>query len=141
MTLLLIGFFMLHVRLRHFMRGERGKSLEGTLSTILSEHKEFETFEKEVVRALENLDVRVSSSPRGVGVVRFDAFSGDGSGGMQSFASAFVSEKGDGVVISSLHARGGTRIFAKPVSGFTSPLELTEEEQEAISSSRTKISA
>jgi len=138
-ALLIVSILILHVRLRHFMRGANAASLESTLTAILKDHGAFETFQKEMEHALKNLDERLIRATQGIGTVRFDAFSGDGSGGKQSFATAFVSESGEGVVISSLHARASTRIFAKPVSGFTSQNELTDEEREAISSARTHI--
>lgn len=134
----LVWIIMLEIRLRHFMRGENGANLEGVIRSILSRHTEFEAFKKELAHVLKSIDSRIKTAARGVGTVRFDAFSGDGSGGMQSFATALVSENGDGVVISSLHARASTRIFAKPVRAFTSPNELTAEEQQAIDSARTQ---
>ena len=138
-TIIIVEFawiIILETRLRRFMRGENGASLERTVRTILDRHDSFESFRKEMSRALSLIDTRIRTAPRGVGTVRFDAFSGDGSGGRQSFATALVSEDGDGVVISSLHARAVTRIFAKPVHAFTSEHELTEEEARAIEEAR-----
>ena len=139
-TLLLVWVIVLEMRLRRFMRGENGANLESTIRTILGRYDEFEHFQKEMARALNTIDTRIKTAARGVGTVRFDAFSGDGSGGMQSFATALVSEDGEGVVISSLHARASTRIFAKPVRAFGSEHELTEEEQRAIEHARSRTS-
>lgn len=129
---------LLELRLSRFMRGASGASMEDTLTRILSHHEGFDNFQKDMAHALNIIDARVRTAARGVGTVRFDAFSGDGSGGKQSFATALLSEDGDGVVISSLHARASTRIFAKPVHGFSSELELTDEEKQAIEEARTK---
>lgn len=137
-ALLLVALLIVEMRLRRFMRGGSGASLEQKITDILARHEDAEQFEKEVVRALSILDKRLKGAARGIGTVRFDAFSGDGSGGKQSFAAAFVSEKGEGVVISSLHARGGSRIFAKPVSDFSSEHELTDEEKAAIKAARER---
>ena len=63
-------------------------------------------------------------------MLRFNPFRN--TGGAQSFALAIVDGKGDGVVISSLHARENTRIYAKPLHQWTSEHTLTDEEQEAI---------
>lgn len=139
-TILLIWIIILEMRLRRFMRGENGANLEGVMRDVLGRYDEFESFQKEMARALNEIDSRVKTAARGVGTVRFDAFSGDGSGGMQSFATALVSEDGEGVVISSLHARASTRIFAKPVRAFNSEHELTEEEQRAIDIARSRTS-
>lgn len=66
-----------------------------------------------------------------IGVVRFNPF--HELGGNQSFALAILDEKGDGMVISSLHGRESTRVYAKPVKGFEAHgFELSAEEKDAI---------
>lgn len=65
-----------------------------------------------------------------VGVVRFNPFAD--SGGDQSFAIALLDSNGTGVVISSLHGRTETRIFAKHVVAGRSRHQLSEEEHDAI---------
>jgi hypothetical protein len=72
---------------------------------------------------------------RHVAVVRYDAF-GD-MGGRLSFSTAIVDDSGDGVVISSIHARGESRTYAKGVVGGTSDATLTPEEQQALAAART----
>lgn len=67
---------------------------------------------------------------RNVGVVRFNPF--PDAGGDQSFAIALLDAEGSGVVISSLHARTDTRVFAKSIEGGRSRYPLSEEEQDAI---------
>ena len=65
-----------------------------------------------------------------VGVVRFNPFAD--TGGDQSFAVALLDAEGNGVVLSSLHGRADTRIFAKPVRAGRSKHALSDEEQDAI---------
>lgn len=65
-----------------------------------------------------------------VGVIRYNPFSD--TGGDQSFAIALLDSLGNGVVVSSLHSRTDTRVFAKPVQGGRSKYQLSDEEQEAI---------
>ena len=72
---------------------------------------------------------------RHVAVVRYDAF-GD-MGGRLSFSAAVVDDRGDGLVISSIHARGVSRTYAKGVVGGTSDATLTPEEQQALAAART----
>lgn len=67
---------------------------------------------------------------RNIGLVRFNPF--PDAGGDQSFAIALLDAEGTGIVISSLHARADTRVFAKPVEGGRSRYPLSEEEQDAI---------
>jgi len=65
-----------------------------------------------------------------VGVVRFNPFAD--TGGDQSFAIALLDAEGNGVVLSSLHGRADTRIFAKQVQAGRSKHALSDEEQDAI---------
>ena len=50
-----------------------------------------------------------------VGLVRYNPF--EETGGNQSFALALLDAAGDGWVLSSLHARSGTRVYAKAIKG------------------------
>jgi len=65
-----------------------------------------------------------------VGVIRFNPFAD--TGGDQSFAVALLDAEGSGVVLSSLHGRADTRIFAKSVQAGRSKHALSDEEQDAI---------
>ncbi|HEX9494177.1 MAG TPA: DUF4446 family protein [Candidatus Limnocylindria bacterium] len=65
-----------------------------------------------------------------VGLIRFNPF--QDSGGDQSFAIALLDQGGTGVVVSSLHGRAETRIFAKQVTNGRSTHALSDEEQQAI---------
>jgi hypothetical protein len=75
-----------------------------------------------------------------VETLRFNAFRGSGSGGNQSFASAFLNENGDGLVISTLYSSDRMSIFAKPVTKFTPAFELTEEEKDVLDGAKNKLS-
>lgn len=72
---------------------------------------------------------------RHVAVVRYDAF-GD-MGGRLSFSAALVDDRGDGLVFSSIHARGESRTYAKGVVGGSSDATLSPEEQQALAAART----
>ena len=84
---------------------------------------------------LEALRADLAQALRHVAVVRYDAF-GD-MGGRLSFSAAIVDDRGDGVVLSSIHARGESRTYAKGITGGGSDTTLTPEEQQALSAART----
>ena len=65
-----------------------------------------------------------------VGLVRFNPF--EDTGGNQSFALALTDAGGDGFVVSSLHSRTGTRLYAKTVVAGRSDAALSSEEAEAL---------
>lgn len=54
-------------------------------------------------------------------------------GGDQSFSIALLDGRGDGVVITSLHSRAGTRVFAKTIKGGKEDkFSLSAEEQQVV---------
>ena len=66
-----------------------------------------------------------------VELLRFNPY--DDTGGNISFTACFLDNKGSGLVITSLHARNGTRVFGKEiVSGKSSKYELSKEEEAVI---------
>lgn len=77
----------------------------------------------------------LGSALRHVAVVRYDAF-GD-MGGRLSFSAALLDDDGDGVVISSIHARGESRTYAKGLVDGMSDTTLTPEEQQALAAARS----
>ena len=86
---------------------------------------------KTISEELEKLKHECAWALQKTGVVRFNPFSGVG--GDQSFSIVLLNKKDDGVVITSLYARGGSRIYAKPIQNGTSKYSLSREEKEAIS--------
>lgn len=67
---------------------------------------------------------------RHVGLVRFSPFHDTGSD--QSFALALLDGRQDGVVITALHSRTDSRLYAKPVERGSSSYSLTPEERDAM---------
>jgi hypothetical protein len=92
--------------------------------------------ERLVARA-EEIDAALAHTVQGMGLVRFRAF--QDTGGDQSFALALADGEGNGVVISALFGRGKTRIYAKPVQAWLSPILLGEEEKQALVEARQAV--
>lgn len=74
---------------------------------------------------------------QGYGVVRYSAF--ENVGGDQSFSLALVDARGNGAMLSSLHAREETRVYAKPLTQWRSSYSLSAEEQQALGQARQII--
>jgi hypothetical protein len=53
-------------------------------------------------------------------------------GGDQSFAIALLDSNNNGIVLSSLYTREGTRVYTKPIEKGASSYNLSKEEEEAI---------
>jgi hypothetical protein len=73
---------------------------------------------------------------RSASTIRFNPFQGGEVGSNQSFSSVFADEEGNGVVITSMHTRERTNVFAKPLKTWKSEYELTQEEKEVIKKSK-----
>lgn len=83
------------------------------------------------IRAEHDELVRVMPSViRHVGLVRFSPF--HDTGGDQSFALALLDGRMNGVVVTGLHARTDSRLYAKPIERGGSAYSLTPEEREAM---------
>lgn len=65
-----------------------------------------------------------------VALLRYNPY-GD-TGGNLSFSAALLDGKGSGIVVTSLHSRSGTRVFAKSISAGKAEQNLSEEEQETL---------
>lgn len=66
-----------------------------------------------------------------VKLLRYNPY--DDVGGDQSFTVALLDKKGNGVVVTSLHTRAGTRVFAKQVrNGKAEKYEFSKEETQAV---------
>ncbi len=117
-------------RYRHLMTGTSG----GNLEEILNDHIAQVRRVAEQVAAVDALTRRLEKaayfSLQHLGIVRYNPF--HDTGGDQSFAIALVDGHGNGVVLSSLHARDVTRVYAKPLTRWESSYPLTDEEKQAI---------
>lgn len=112
-------------------QGNKAKSLE---EVIMKQSDDMTTMDKEIQELFEisNKIHRLAlRSIHKVGVVRFNPFKEVGSN--QSFAIALLDSKNSGTIISSLHTREGSRVYAKPIENGDSKLfPLTDEERQAI---------
>ena len=97
-------------------QAQRLDGLSGRLDALNKLHKELEAITQRSIQK--------------VGVIRYNPFSD--AGGDQSFAIALLDAEGNGLVVSSLHSRTETRVFAKPVRAGRSTYSLSDEEQQAV---------
>lgn len=139
LSLILIGLVIhLEIKLSRLLRGKNAKTLEDTIVSTDNRVRRLEQSRAEVENYLKTVEIRLKKSVQGVDTIRFNAFKGNGEGGGQSFATALVNEKGDGVVISSMYSRDRMSIFAKPIKNLKSDFELTDEERSSLSQAKAK---
>ena len=117
-------------RLDAMTRGANARRLEGTLEAhvdkVYAVARELDAIEARTA-ILEGAQRRAFQR---IGLVRYNPF--EDTGGNQSFALALTDAAGNGLVLSSLHSRTGTRIYAKAIAGGRSDGALSAEEAEAL---------
>ena len=132
-----VGVLMLASRVRRLersldalTRGEDGTSLAAIVETHLDKVYA-------MGRQVDGLDVRTRTLEREgrkafqrLGLVRYNPF--EDTGGNQSFVLALLDADGDGTILTSLHTRQATRMYAKSVRGGVPEAALSEEEAEAL---------
>lgn len=126
----------LELRLKKLCRGTNKENLETGLHKAQEQVEEFNVFKADTLSHFKDVERRLNQSVQHVATIRFDPFKGEGHGGNQSFATALLDEKGDGVVISTIHTRERVGVFSKPIKNGTSVHELTPEEEEVIEKAR-----
>ena len=121
----------LKAKLAVFFSGKDGKDLEKILLEQLDETRALDQEIQELFEISNRLRELGMRSVHKTALLRFNPFKEVGSN--QSFCVAFLDGKNSGVVISSLHTREGTRVYAKPVvTGQPGNFPLTEEEKATI---------
>lgn len=125
-------------RLSALTRGETGGDLEGVLSAHLERVVALGRQVDGLTARTAVLEATTKRSFQRIGLVRFNPF--EDTGGNQSFALAVLDADDDGFVVSSLHGRNGTRIYAKGISRGRPEASLSGEESEAIARARDATS-
>jgi len=128
--LLLIWVIRIRKKIRIFLKGKKVKDLEEVVSEQLKRMRGIEGDVKKLFKWNKDLQKISDISITKVGVVRFNPFKD--TGGDQSFAIALLDSNNNGVVLSSLYTREGTRVYTKPIEKSGSTYHLSKEEKQAI---------
>ena len=127
-----LTFLLLRI-MRTFKRltGGEDRDLKSSLDEVLSSVRESRLATEALEKEINALKVKGLESIQKVGLVRYNPFSD--TGGNQSFVLALLDGNDSGFVITSLHSRESTRVFAKPVTGGKEEgFEFSEEEAQAV---------
>jgi hypothetical protein len=120
----------LDARLAGLTRDSDGRSLEAVLDAHLDKVYEVSRELDELAARMAVLEGAQRRSFQRVGLVRYNPF--EETGGNQSFALALLDAGGDGWVLSSLHARSGTRVYVKAIKSGRADTGLSDEETAAL---------
>ncbi|RED52686.1 DUF4446 family protein [Cohnella lupini] len=115
----------------HKMVGDTGvNNMEEVMHSVHERISGMDEKQNDQGARLELQEKRLSTLKGRIGVHRFNAFSDSGSD--LSFSVAFVNDNQDGVVITGIHGREQTFLYAKPIDKGQSAYMLTPEEKTAI---------
>lgn len=131
--ILVLSFFLWRT-LNHYNKLTRhttAKDLKSVLEQLIQNVDEVRKRTNDLSKHTDRLSKDGLLHAQKVGLLRFNPFRD--TGGDQSFILSILDGKDNGIVISSLHSRSGTRWYAKKVSGGLGVEHaLSEEEQQAI---------
>lgn len=135
LAVLSVFLFQAVVHYRKLTAGTNKEDLQSVLEKILTEQGIELKRVDEIIKGIEKVEKESLFHIQKVGFVRFNPFSG--TGGDQSFTLAVLDGQSSGFVISSLHTREATRIYAKEVNeGKPIKYPFSKEENEAIQKAR-----
>lgn len=137
-VLLIVWVVRLEFLLKKLLHG-KGGTLDDSIANLKKDISYLRKYKEVSEQYIEKMDGRLRKSITAVKTIRFNPFKGTGSGGNQSFATALVSENGDGVVLSSLYSREHVSIFSKPLHKFNSEYELSTEEKTVLTDAKTAV--
>lgn len=124
-------FYRLYASLRKLTEGVSKKDLKTVLEKMLKDSDRQAKEVEKLVKIAGELEKDSLYNIQKVGLVRYNPFAE--TGGDQSFCLSLLDGKDSGLVISSLHSRDTTRIYAKPVKkGKAAGYDLSAEEKQAI---------
>ncbi len=131
---LLIRIRRLERRYATLVEGTSGGNLQAVLESHVQEVRSAVSQVHDLDRLVHALQENARGHVQHVGLVRYNPFRD--TGGDQSFVLALANARGDGALLTSLHMRDVTRVYAKPLAGWSSSYPFTDEEERALRQAR-----
>ena len=126
--ILILRFFNRLVR--RTKKGDLKRVLEKVLAVEVGNTKAIKMLGKEIDKLQDEGQFHVQK----VGLIRFNPF--QETGGDHSFSIALLDGKDTGVVLTGLHTRERTRVYAKAIKRGKSEHELSSEEKKAFTKAK-----
>lgn len=113
--------------LKQLLPGGDERALRARLAQLIEEVKNLHLREKELKNELEGLTLENLGNIQKLEILRYNPY--EDLGGDQSFSLAMLDGKNNGIILTSLHTRSGTRVYAKAIINKVAELELSREEK------------
>jgi len=137
MIKLSVSLKRLRKRYAQMMNGTGVEDLEQVIIKMQHTIQELQGRSEDHGSQLHHLAASMMKMKGNVGIVRYNAFS-SGLGSDLSFSLAVVDEYQSGIVLSGIHSREETYVYAKPVQEGQSEYKLTPEEKQALTQALQK---
>ncbi len=133
LILLSILFTQMYKHYKQLVGKSKEHDLVQLLENIIKNEKRLTQENAQIKHLFEQLKQKTSLHIQKVGFVRFNPF--DETGGDQSFALALLDDTKSGMVLTFLHSRDTTRVYAKRIKKAKSEqFPLSKEEEYVIAS-------
>ena len=132
-----VQVWRLTTRLQKVLGDSNGDRLEKQLREYHAKNKEIQLQFDGMTTEHQKLSSITALSLQKISMVRFNPF-GD-VGGDQSFSLAMLDGHNSGLILTSIHGRGGTRVYAKPIDLGKSKYSLSAEEKKARDGAMKRI--
>lgn len=125
-----VGLYLAGKKRHQLLKGVKVGNLEEALleqvKKIDKNTADLEELSKFAQKISDTADICIKK----VALIRFNPF--EDAGGDQSFAVALLDTFDNGIIISSLHSRDGTRVYAKPITKGRTKHHLSDEEKTVL---------
>lgn len=112
-------------------KGNLTETIEHYFTSVKNIENQLDVIQKNYQR----LSSIAAASIQKTAIIRFNPFKT--TGGDQSFVLALLDNHDNGLLLTSIHSREGTRVYIKPVQYGSSDHTLSREEQSALATAQT----
>ncbi|TES96945.1 DUF4446 family protein [Patescibacteria group bacterium] len=125
-----VRLYLASKRHRQILKGVKIGNLEEALLEQVKKIEKNSADIKELSEFAQEISDTADICIKKVALIRFNPF--EDAGGDQSFAVEVLDTFDNGVIISSLHSRDGTRVYAKPITKGRTKHHLSDEEKAVL---------
>ncbi len=113
-----------------FKKKKKEDDFPENIEDLLKDFKKIKEDNQKIKKEIKDIKERQRFFLQNIKMTRFNPFHKEG--GNQSFALALLDENKDGVVITSLYTKDGSRVYGKPIINGKSEYSLSKEEERVI---------
>lgn len=138
--LVILTLFLMRIsRDRRLTGGQEGQNLTQILEKLARDQQLNQSSREQISAEIAKIKIANQKNFQKYALTRFNPF--EDTGGDQSFVAAILDGQNNGLVISSLHSRGATRVYAKQVEGGKDTThKFSREEREVVEKAARGIS-